>query len=51
MGALEPMLMPLSTFTERDLEIERNVWNYCVENNIRYSPRVHINLWGDKGGK
>ena len=45
------MLMPLSTFTGRDLEIERNVWNYCIENNIKYSPRVHINLWENKRGK
>jgi len=45
------MLMSLSTFTEKDIEIERKVWNYCVENSIRYSPRVHINLWGKERGR
>ena len=45
------MLMPLSTFTQRDLEIERNVWNYCIKDNIRYSPRIHVNLWGNDRGK
>ncbi len=46
------MLMPLTTFDQnKDLEIERKVWNYCVENNLEYSPRLHINLWSGERGK
>lgn len=46
------MLMPLTTFDKnKDLEIERKVWNYCVENNLEYSPRLHINLWSGERGK
>ena len=40
-------LMPLTTFDERkDIEIKRRVWRYCVRHNIRYSPRLHIDLFG-----
>jgi 7-carboxy-7-deazaguanine synthase len=45
------MLMPLSTFTRRDAEIEKNVWRYCIDNNVKYSPRLQVNLWGNEKGK
>ena len=45
------MLMPLSTgIKERDLQIEKEVWNYCVEYNIKYTPRIHRDVWGEKIG-
>lgn len=42
-------LMPLTTFNEeRDIEIKRRVWWYCVKHNIKYSPRLHVDLFGNK---
>ncbi len=42
-------LMPLTTFDEeKDIEIKRRVWWYCVEHNIKYSPRLHVDLFGNK---
>lgn len=42
-------LMPLTTFDEKkDLAISKKVWNYCTENKIIFSPRLHINVWGAK---
>ena len=45
------ILMPLTTYTDNDLEIEKNVWNYCVENNIKISLRQHVHVWGKSRGK
>ena len=43
------LLMPLTTNNvERDNVIRRDVWNYCVQHNIRYSPRLHVEVWGYK---
>ena len=42
-------LMPLSTFnSKKDKEIKQKVWDYCVKNKIEYSPRVHVDVWGNK---
>lgn len=42
-------LMPLTTFdTVKDEEIKKRVWQYCTEHNFKYSPRLHIDLWGNK---
>lgn len=42
-------LMPLSTFNEEeDKKTKQRVWNYCVENDIEYSPRIHVDVWGNK---
>lgn len=42
-------LMPLSTFNEKkDKKIKQKVWDYCVKNNIEYSPRIHVDVWGNK---
>jgi organic radical activating enzyme len=43
------MLMPLTTFDDKkDKIIRQNVWDYCVKHNIKYSPRLHIEVWGLK---
>jgi len=42
------MLMPLTSVNDekKDLEVKKKVWNYCKDNNIVYSPRLHIDIWG-----
>ena len=41
------MLMPLTTGDiEKDAQIRKDVWGYCVENRIRYSPRLHVEIFG-----
>jgi len=45
------MLMPLTTHVkEKDLEIEQNVWSYCVKHNKRFCLRVHTHVWNKKRG-
>lgn len=45
------ILMPLTTYDiEEDTRIRQKVWNYCVENNIKFTPRFHIWIWGKKKG-
>lgn len=55
-------LMPLTTFDEnvmenkiyrkeKDNRIKRRVWNYCIEHNIKYSPRLQVDLWGNERGR
>lgn len=45
------MLMPLTTFDEKkDLEIKQKVWDLCVKYGKRYSPRLQIDLFGNKKG-
>lgn len=45
------MLMPLSTYNiENDLKIKHKVWNYCVKHNLKYTPRIHVELFGQKRG-
>ena len=42
-------LMPLTTYNgARDLEIRQKVWDYCVKNNLHYSARLHVQVWGKK---
>lgn len=44
-------LMPLTTYNKKkDLEIMKKVWHYCVENNLRYSPRLQNLIYGKKKG-
>ena len=44
-------LMPLTTWNaKKDLEIKRKVWWYCVKHNIKYSGRLHVDLFGQKRG-
>lgn len=43
------ILMPLSTYEpKKDLEIQRKVWNYCTENNLKFTPRYQFWIWGKK---
>lgn len=45
------MLMPLTTFDEeKDKKIQQDVWNYCVNADLNYSPRLHVDVWGNKRG-
>jgi 7-carboxy-7-deazaguanine synthase len=44
-------LMPLTTFNgKRDAEIKKRVWDECVSRGLRYSPRLHVDVWGQKKG-
>jgi len=46
------MLMPLSTGNkEIDLKTEQTLWNYCVENNFKFTLRQHTHVWdlNDRG--
>jgi len=45
------MLMPLTTGDKRkDKKIARKVWEYCVETGVKYSPRIHMDVWEGKKG-
>ena len=45
------LLMPLTTYNkEKDAEIRKKVWKYCVKNNLFYSARLHIDIFGKKKG-
>lgn len=42
-------LMPLTTNDEeRNLELEKDVWDYCVRNNKKFCLRQHVKVWGIK---
>lgn len=41
------MLMPLTTHNKNtNKKNMKAVWGYCTENNIKYSPRLHVDVWG-----
>jgi len=40
------MLMPLTTYTPEDDGIRKAVWDYCEQHNLRYSPRLQVELFG-----
>lgn len=43
------MLMPLTTYDkEKDLKIQRKVWQYCVEKGLKFTPRYQVWIWRDK---
>jgi organic radical activating enzyme len=45
------MLMPLTTNNPgENASIQKRVWDYCVKNGVRYSPRLHIELFGKSRG-
>ncbi len=45
------MLMPLTTYNDKkDKQIQKDVWKYCVKNNIKYTPRIQVDIWGSKKG-
>ena len=44
------IVMPLTTYDEeKDKKIKKRVWKYCVEHNVKYSPRLQT-VWGKKRG-
>lgn len=44
------MLMPLTTYNkEKDSKIFKKVWDYCVQNNIKFTPRLQT-AFGKKRG-
>lgn len=45
-------IMPLSVDWNGpiDKQIEKDVWNYCVKHNKRFSMRQHIKIWGTERG-
>lgn len=41
-------LMPLSTYDEKkDRAIQQKLWEYCVEHDVTFSPRLHTYVWGN----
>jgi len=46
------MLMPLTEIHQLLINesVRKKVWNYCIKHNKRYSPRLHVELWGQKKG-
>lgn len=47
------MLMPLSTdwpWSEDDREVKQKVWKYCVKHNLKFSPRLHCEVFGKERG-
>ena len=41
------MLMPLTTPNKKETqEIRQKVWEYCSKNNLFYSARLHVEVWG-----
>lgn len=45
------MLMPLTTGDyKKDLQIQQKVWNYCIKHKLKYTPRIHRDVWSNKRG-
>lgn len=43
------ILMPLEISNKlTDNKTRQNVWEYCVQHNLRYSPRIQTMVWGYK---
>ena len=41
------MLMPLTTGHAKQDELNKQiVWHMCLDKGIRYSPRLHVDVWG-----
>ena len=48
----ETQLILMPEGTSRDVLRERGLWlaEVCKSNGYRYSPRLHVDLWGNKRG-
>lgn len=45
------LIMPLTTYKKKkDLEIQRDVWNYCIKHNKKFTPRYQYWIWGNQKG-
>ena len=43
------MVMPLTVEDDKEnKQIQQRVWNYCIGNKLKYSPRLHVDVWGVK---
>jgi hypothetical protein len=43
------MVMPLTVYNDKvDRETRKKVWQYCIDNNLFYSARLHVDIWGKK---
>jgi len=48
------MLMPLTSncpHSSDDMEVRKKVWEYCVKNNKKYSPRLQVEIFGKERGR
>ncbi len=43
-------IMPKGTSREEQLEKFPDIWSFCVENNFRFSPRLHVLSFNNKRG-
>lgn len=52
LSAIRQQVMLMPEGTTRDVLRERGMWlaEVCKANGYRYSPRLHVDLWGDKRG-
>ena len=51
MLSIATMLMPLTVYKRvMDLITQREVWDYCIKSNKRFTPRFQIWVWGKKKG-
>jgi len=42
-------LMPLTTYKKNiDKKIKQRIWRYCIFNNLFYSSRLQVEVWGKK---
>ena len=41
-------VMPEGKTKKEQLKKEKEVWNFCLKNGYNFSPRLHVNLWGNK---
>jgi len=45
------MLMPLTTDDlDENFRTKQKVWQYCLRHGLKYSPRLHVDLFGTKKG-
>ena len=51
-GARVSQVMLMPEGTRRDTIAERSLWlvELCKQEGYRFSPRLHIDLWGDRRG-
>lgn len=43
------ILMPLTTYNvKKDRLIKKRVWDYCLKHGLRYSPRIHVDVFRKK---
>jgi organic radical activating enzyme len=43
---LQPLTTTIPIDTPQHKQLEQDIWNFCVEHNLNYSPRLHTHVWG-----